>query len=473
MVNREEQLGADLTSLKEATKLIGNSDDYYVYIIWKMYTETPIPFYVGKGHWQRLIKHEMKSDENNNVYKTNIIKKHKRLGINCCYTIINLFKDEEEALIKEKELISLIGRADLKQGPLANKTEGGDGTLGHLAPKGGDSYSARPVIANNKRYSCLKDAGIALGVESGSVSSRINNGWEGYFYEDEGQKTQTKTILGRYRKPVIVQGKKYVSVSEASRKLDIDVRMISKRIGYGWEGYYYIDEGQLPRKTVWGSRKDKVAVIIRGKKYETVAEAVEVTGETTAMISKRCLSSSFSDYSRVDGKIVNKETPPKFPEAVVINSIVYNSLGIAAEHLKLTDGGVAYRCRSNNYPNWQFKNKEKQEKESFIPEFSSNPVHVCVDGVDYESQSSAASANGIDINTVKARCRSYSFPQWVCEGVEKNKPVKPTFIYIKIEGREYDSISMASRDLGFARDTIRRRLISDDWTDYEGVLIKP
>lgn len=473
MINWVDQLEAEITSLKEATKLIGDSDDYYVYIIWKMYTENPIPFYVGKGHWQRLAKHEMKSDENSNVYKTNIIKKHKRLDINCGYTIINLFKDEEEALIKEKELISLIGRADLKQGPLTNKTEGGDGTLGHLALKGGDSHSARPVIADNKRYSCLRDAGKALGIISGSVSFRINNGWEGYFYEDEGQKIQTKTILGRYRKPVIIQGKKYISASEASRKLNMDVRMISKRIGYGWEGYYYIDEGQLPRKTVWSGRQDKVAVIIRGMEYETVAEAMKETGETTSMISKRCLSSNFADYSRVDGKIENKKTPPKFPEAVVINSITYNSLGIAARHLKITGDSVSYRCRSSNYPNWQFKNKEKQEKESFVPEFSSNPVHVCIDDVDYKSQSSAASANGIDINTVKARCRSYSFPQWTCEGVEKNKPAKPTFIYIKIEGKEYDSISMASRDIGFTRNIIRKRLISDDWIDYEGVLIKP
>ncbi len=469
MVNWADQLGVEITSLNEAKRLIGDSDDYYVYIIWKMYNENPIPFYVGKGHWQRLIKHEMKSDENNNVYKTNIIKKHKKLGINCGYTIINLFEDEEEALIKEKELISLIGRTDLKQGPLANKTEGGDGTLGHLAPKGGDSHSARPVIANDIRYSCLKGASKALGVGSGSISSRINNGWKGYFYEDEGQKTQTKTVLGRYRKPVMVQGKKYISASEASRKLNIDVRMVCKRISYGWEGYYYIDEGQLPRKTIWGTRKDKVAVIIRGEKYETIAEAVKKTGENTAIISKRCLSSNFSDYSRIDGKIENKVTPPRFPEAVVIDSIEYNSLGIAAEHLKLTDGGVAYRCRSDNYPDWQFKNKEKQEKESFTPEFSSIPVCVSIDGGKYESQSAAASEKGIDINTLKKRCRSYAFPNWKCSGVDKvkTKDGRPGLIGIKIGGKKYRSINLASNELGIARSSIKLRLESDDWLEYE------
>jgi len=179
-IDWQAKLGIEIIALSDATKVIGDSDDYYVYIIWKMYEEPPIPFYVGKGHWQRLIKHEMKSDENCNVYKTNIIKKHSRLGISCGYSIYDFFENEQEALEKEIELISLIGRADLKVGSLANKTDGGDGTLGHFAPKGGDSHSARPVIADNKRYSCLKDAGIALNVHPGSISARINNGWKRY-----------------------------------------------------------------------------------------------------------------------------------------------------------------------------------------------------------------------------------------------------------------------------------------------------
>lgn len=473
MTNWEEQLEIDIISRKEVSELIGDSEDYYVYILWKMYTKFPVPFYIGKGHLQRIIRHEMKSDENNNIYKSRVIKKHKILSIDIGYSIYSFFEKEEEALNTEVDLVQLIGRYDLENGPLTNRTDGGDGALGHLAPKGGDSHSARPVIADNKRYSCLKDAGEALEIHSGAVSSRIKNGWPGYFYEDEEQVTPSKSILGRYKKPVFVEGRKYKSLSEAGEKTGYGFKQIAKRIKYGWQGYYYLDEGQLPRKTIWGSRTDKVAVIIRGKEYPTIAEAVKATGETTAMVSKRCLSSNTPEYSRLDGKIETKSTPPKFPEEVSIESKIFSSLAEAGRFHNMTGGGVANRCRNNSYPDWFFTNKKKQGKESFMSKFSSKPVNVTIDGINYSSQSAAALAYEVDINTVKTRCKSYSHPTWMCNGVEKNKPKRPTFIKIIIKGKEYSSISEASRELSFSRDTIRKRLESKDRTDYIGVLIKP
>ena len=467
-INWESQLGVQITTLAEATQTIGDSDNYYVYIIWKMYTETPVPFYVGKGHWQRLIKHGMKSDRNSNPYKINVFDKHTRLGISCGYSIYNFFNDEFDALEKEKEIIALIGRSDLKHGPLTNKTDGGDGSLGHLALRGGDSHSARPVIANSKKYDCLKDAGEALNVNPGSISSRIKNGWEGYYYEDEGQLPQSKEILGRYRKAVVVQNREFISASDAARELGLDVRMISKRINYGWEGYYYLDQGQLQRKTIWSDRKDKVAVCIRGKKYPTVAEAVRDMGESMAKISKRCLSSNFIEYSRLDGKVLKRENPPRFPEKILVESKSFESLGKAAEFFDLTDGGVAYRCKSENYPEWRFANTNKQDLESFIPEFSSIQIPVTIDGKVYESQSAGALEYQIDINTLKKRCRSFSFPKWICDNYPKIKPKdgRLGLIGITIQGKNYRSISKASAELGIGRSTIKLRLDSVEWPDY-------
>jgi len=463
-----KQLGVKITTLSEAAKIIKSTDDYYVYVIWKIYTPSPVPFYVGKGHWQRLIKHEMESEAENNIYKTRIIKKHKSLGVECGYTIIDFFDDESAALQAEIDLIALIGRFDLQLGPLANRTDGGDGTRGHLARKRGDSYSAKSVVANGERYGCLRDASEDLGVTSGAVSGRIKNGWSGYYYEDEGQRQSTKEILGRYKKEVVVLGNRYPSASEASRKLGIDVRMISKRIAYGWEGYYYVGEGQLPRKTVWSNRKDKVAVTIFGKSYSTVAEAVLATGESWPKISKRCLSPNFPGYSRNDGLIVPKLSPPKNPEAVLVNAKRFESIGKAAECFGITDGGVAYRCRSDNYPNWMFADAFKQATESFTPGFSSNPLSVWVDGVFYESQSKAAAAYEIDINTLKKRCRSYSFPGWVSTGVAKLEPKdgRPGLIGVVIDGKHYRSINQASRFLALPRKLIRDRLDSEYWPTY-------
>ncbi len=464
-----ERLGTEPVTFTEAKKLIGDAEDYYVYILWRRYEDPPVPFYVGKGHRDRLSKHAMASEAGNNIYKTRVLEKHKRLGINCGYSIWGFFENENDALDAERALIARIGRKDKRQGPLTNKTDGGDGTLGHLALKRGESACARPVFAEGVRYGCLEDAADALEVTAGAVSSRIKNGWKGYFYEDEGQRPQRVEILGRYRKPVSILGQQFSSASEAARELGMDVRMISKRIQYGWPGYYYIKEGQLPRKTIWESREDKVSVIVRGKRYETVAEASRATGESIAKISKRCLSSNYSEYSRVDGRQEEKTALPKIPEPILVGHLTFSSVGDAARAHKLTSGAVHHRCQSSNYPAWRYKDPEKQRAREVETKFSSIPIEVEVNGVKYESQSAAARFHGIDINTAKRRFRSASFPTWICNGVGKELPKdgREGLIAVEIDGRIFRSVSSASRALNIPRAEIKKRLDSPEWKNFK------
>lgn len=468
MLNWKENLQTEIFNRNEVSRIIGDSDKFYVYILWKTYTKLPTPFYVGKGHFNRLLKHEMKSDENTNIYKTRVIKKHTKLGLEIGYSLHSFHCDELDALFVEKKLISLIGRADIKNGPLTNRTDGGDGTLGFLSPKGELSKSARAVMANGARYGCLKDAANSLNIHSAALVSRIKNGWLGYYYEDEGQVAQSKKILGRYAKKVVILGYQYESVSAASKKTGLDSRVISKRIKNGWDGYYFVEDGQKPRKSNWESRTDKVPVNIKGTNYSTIAEAVKITGESTSMISKRCLSSNFPEYFRLDGKTEKKSSKPKYPEAVVINSKVFDSLSEASKHFELTCEAIVYRCKSNNYNDWQFANQTKQQRESFTPQFSSTPVQVFIDGVYYDSQSSAARTHNVDINTLKQRCKSYSFPTWRSSSIKKVRPRNGvrSRIPISINGKEYRSISSASDQTGLSRAVISRRLKSTDWPEY-------
>jgi hypothetical protein len=470
-MNWVDQLGCRVMGLTEAAKAIGATTDYYVYIIWKMYTKAPIPFYVGKGHLQRLIKHEMESEFIHNAYKTRIIRKHKRIGIACGYSIIHFYGDEEAALSAEIDLIALVGRHDLGLGPLANRTDGGDGTRGHIARKRGFSASARPVVANGKQYPCMNDAAVAMGVTAGAISGRIKNGWNGYFYQDEGQRVAASVVLGRYRKQVVANGRKFGSASEAGRELKMDVRMICKRIAYGWDGYFYVDEGQNVRRSVWGSRADKVAVTIRGIQFETIAAAVLATGESTAKISKRCLSSNYPEYIRQDGLVKAKRSPPRTAQLVIVGNEQFESISQAAKRFSLSEGGVTYRCRSQNYPCWIFKDEARQLARTFSPQFSSKRVCVVIDGVSFPSQSQAAVAHKIDVSTLKRRCKSRSFPQWTCLGVEKAKSRdgRPGLIEISVDGLRYRSVNAASRQLGIARSTLLKRLNSVDWPSYTKV----
>lgn len=91
------------------------------------------PFYVGKGKEERYLTHLQSTHLNKKSYKSNKIKKIIAEG----YTMKKYIQKfdcatEEQAFELEKRLISLIGRYDLRKGPLTNLTDGGEGSSGHI-----------------------------------------------------------------------------------------------------------------------------------------------------------------------------------------------------------------------------------------------------------------------------------------------------------------------------------------------------
>lgn len=90
------------------------------------------PFYIGKGSRNtRSTSHlqEAKRVENKS-HKVNTIRKIWDSGNEPVVKILEWFETHEEALEREKELISLIGRKDKELGPLTNQTDGGEGCMG-------------------------------------------------------------------------------------------------------------------------------------------------------------------------------------------------------------------------------------------------------------------------------------------------------------------------------------------------------
>lgn len=90
-----------------------------------------------------------------------------------------------------------------------------------------------------------------------------------------------------------------------------------------------------------------------------------------------------------------------------------------------------------------------------------------IGGVHYESESVAARALGIHINTIRSRLRSSLFPEYVSKYHKKVKSTKNTIpIPCTINGIEYPSITNAARVLGKRPGTIHNRLISFNYPDY-------
>jgi len=113
---------------------------YYIYAyldpskpIQKTYEDFSLiyePFYIGKGKEGRKLVHLKDYKLKNKTHLSNKILSIRNNGLEPF--IVELYDNlsEEESLIIEKNLISIIGRRILKSGPLVNITDGGEGVSG-------------------------------------------------------------------------------------------------------------------------------------------------------------------------------------------------------------------------------------------------------------------------------------------------------------------------------------------------------
>lgn len=113
------------------------------------------PFYIGKGHKNRMYFHRHLLGKNN--LKNGILSKLKALNLEPIILKVKENICEIQAFELEKQLIALIGRRDLKKGPLANMTNGGEGAAGSLGCGGEKNpmYGKTHTEETRKRISLL------------------------------------------------------------------------------------------------------------------------------------------------------------------------------------------------------------------------------------------------------------------------------------------------------------------------------
>jgi hypothetical protein len=132
---------------------------FYVYVLLRPDGQA---FYVGKGLGKRVFNHEAEARNTTlRTHKLNVIRAIIKNGGKVSYALPHFCDDEAEAHAVEVQLISSIGRQDLKKGPLTNQTDGGEGVTGlstetiarKMANLGGASDDPQRRVANDLFHS--------------------------------------------------------------------------------------------------------------------------------------------------------------------------------------------------------------------------------------------------------------------------------------------------------------------------------
>ncbi|BAU39993.1 group I intron endonuclease [Ralstonia phage RSP15] len=105
-------------------------NEHYVYQLRR--EDSQEPYYIGKGKGKRAWEHIQGHMLNTSQHNRNKAAKAKREGVEILVEFLWTDLSDEEAQRREVWAIKMWGRKDLKEGPLTNMTDGGDGMSGRI-----------------------------------------------------------------------------------------------------------------------------------------------------------------------------------------------------------------------------------------------------------------------------------------------------------------------------------------------------
>lgn len=215
---------------------------FYVYVYFtplKLRNGQPEPFYVGKGSGNRYLAHLKESFIRNdsNKLKVHILEKIKRAGLEPI--IVKVFESTDEAAVKqvEMQLIAQYGRRDLGLGPLANLTDGGDGSAGAIQ----DIEARRKKsIASKKAHADLaikqqRTNTLRATLAKPEIKKKYSDNAREIGARPEVRRKKSESMSGdkhHNAKAVEVLGTRYGTIKEAASALGLDPRTLKKRVGF-------------------------------------------------------------------------------------------------------------------------------------------------------------------------------------------------------------------------------------------------
>lgn len=192
-----------------------NENRFYVYVyldprkpgkyVYGEYSFDYEPFYVGKGKGKRIYAHLKESviNKNTNKYKINKIKKIlKETSKNPIILKIRENLSENDAFVLETYFIEIIGRIDLKKGPLTNLTNGGDGPSNQIVSD--ETKEKLRIINTGKKLSNETKNKMSKARSNGNIWNFGKKGKESPIYgikRSEETKTKMRNVKIKEKNP--------------------------------------------------------------------------------------------------------------------------------------------------------------------------------------------------------------------------------------------------------------------------------
>ncbi len=173
---------------------------FYVYAL--LLADGVTPFYVGKGKGRRWLDHECPCNLRGNGHRSNVIKKLLREIGHVPKVKIADGLTEPEAHALEIKLIAIFGRHP--NGPLVNKTDGGEGATdqtGEIGRKISAAKMGHEVSEETRTILRLRNLGKELKPE---IGRKISLALTGYVRTPEHNEKLAASKRGKKRPPEVI-----------------------------------------------------------------------------------------------------------------------------------------------------------------------------------------------------------------------------------------------------------------------------
>tara|TARA_B100000683_G_C12340720_1_gene494585 strand:- start:46 stop:816 length:771 start_codon:yes stop_codon:yes gene_type:complete len=170
---------------------------------------------------------------------------------------------------------------------------------------------------------------------------------------DGGDTWSNNDRVDRLRKSVIIEGKEYNSITDASDDFSLERSVIRYRCNSPhFAEWYFKSEGKNTEPVIDPHESKRKKVIIDGVVYNSVTHACEVLNKRYDYINRRLRSKSYPNYKSLDGRVEEDIVSGKKNRLVSVFGITYQSVTEAAKKTNINRRTLNYRLMSNNFKDY-------------------------------------------------------------------------------------------------------------------------